>query len=81
VSPDTDRVAVATNGRGPHPETDPDPTAPEVEERPGLGTSTAPFSPTQLAVGFGILAAIVAILVRRLRRPSRGGPGGPLDRG
>jgi hypothetical protein len=78
MSPDTDRISVPTNGRGPHPV--PDPSPPGEPERPAAPMSTAPFTPTQLAVGFGILASIVAIVVRRMRRRSRGRRG-PFGRG
>ncbi len=78
MSPDTDRISVPTNGRGPHPV--PDPVPPEATERPASSVSTAAFTPTQLAVGFGILASIVVIVARRMRRGRRGGRG-PFGRG
>jgi hypothetical protein len=79
MSPDTDRISVPTNGRGPHPDADPIP--PEAQERPESPVSTAPFTPTQLAVGFGILASMVAILVARMRQHGRGRRRGPFGRG
>lgn len=79
MSPDTDRIAVPTNGRGPQPV--PDPMPPEATERPAPPASTAPFTPTQLAVGFGILASIVVIVVGRMRQRGRRGRRGPFGRG
>jgi hypothetical protein len=79
VTPDADRIAVPTNGRGPHP--DPTPTPPVVPEPPASPASMAPFTPTQLAVGFGILASIVAILIGRMRRRGRARRRGPFGRG
>jgi hypothetical protein len=77
VSPDTEPIAVPTNGRGPHP--GPEPTPSEATERPLSAVSTAPFTPTQLAVGFGIVAWIVVILAGRIRRGRR--RRGPFGRG
>ena len=80
MSPDTDRIAVPTNGKGPHPvpEASVAATKPVVPEPPVRPSAT--FTPTQLAVGFGILAAIIALLARGLRRQSRAGRGGPFGR-
>ena len=81
MSPDTDRIAVPTNGRGPHPAPEPAPAMPAparpVVPEPSPGPAV-PFTPTQLAVGFGILAAVVALLARGLRRRGRAGRRGPL---
>ncbi len=68
MSPDTDRIPAPTNGRGPHATEAP----PVLEETPPV-QSTAPFSPTQLAVGFGILASLLVLVVRRMRRRGRSG--------
>jgi hypothetical protein len=70
MSPDADRIAVPTNGKRPHPVPEPSAPAPAAPEPP-TAPAVAPFTPTQLAVGFGILAAGVALLVGALRR--RGG--------
>jgi hypothetical protein len=70
VSRDTDRIAVPTNGERPAP---PAATVPPA--------ATAPFSPTQLAVGFGILASILVIVVRQIRQHGRPAPRGPFGRG
>jgi hypothetical protein len=86
MSPDTDRIAIPTNGHGPPPE--PDSIEPQVSEpstldrpeRPASGPPTAPISPMQVAVGFAIIASIIAILARRLRRRQGGRPG-PADGG
>jgi hypothetical protein len=83
VSPD--RIAVPTNGKGPHPGRDPEPGAEsEVAGGPASSdapASTPPFTPTQLAVGFGILASIVVIVAGRLRQRGRASRRGPFGRG
>ena len=72
MSQESDRIAVPTNGRGPHPVPEPaavlepDLGAPSEEE-----ISTA-FSPKQLAIGFAILASLVLLLVGRARRGRSG---------
>jgi hypothetical protein len=72
MSPDADRIAVPTNGKRPHrlPEAVSPAPAPEPQpaQDPAPAPAVAPFTPTQLAVGFGILAAAVALLVGTLRR-------------
>ena len=73
-----DRIAVPTNGLGPHPV--PDPTPPEATERSASPDASAPFSPTQLAVGFSILASLLVIVVGWLRGRGRPGPRGPFRR-
>jgi len=85
MTPDDDRIAVPTNGKGPHHGHDGAPSGdPEVAGSPE-GTearaSTPPFSPTQLAVGFGILASILVIVVGRLRQRGHAGRHGPFGRG
>ncbi len=79
MSPDTDRIAVPTNGKRPHPTLQPAAPVPLAPEPPPAG-ATAPFTPTQLAVGFGILAAVIALLAGSLRRRGRAGRRGPLGR-
>jgi hypothetical protein len=70
MSPDADRILVPTNGRRPHAM--PEPAAPmPVSPEPSAVPAVVPFTPAQLAVGFGILAAVVALLVGSLRRRSR----------
>jgi hypothetical protein len=76
MSPETDRVPVPTNGKGPH----------QVEE-PASPTDGLPpdqaavaFTPTQLAVGFGILASLILLLAGRMRRRGRSGSRGPFGR-
>jgi hypothetical protein len=76
MSSDPDRIAVPTNGRGPHPV--PDPLAPsEPASESGSGApseeemSTA-FSPKQLAIGFGIVASLLLLLAGRARRRRSG---------
>lgn len=76
MSPETDRIAVPTNGRHPLPQPV---AAPAVPDAP-IPPATAPFTPTQLAVGFGILAAVVALVAGRLLRRGRTGRRGPFGR-
>jgi hypothetical protein len=80
MSPDTDRITVPTNGQRPHPLPQPADLTPVDDERPAAPAATAPFTPTQLAVGFGILAALIALAFRSLRRRSRAGRRGPFGR-
>ena len=68
MSLDNDRIPVPTNGRGPHPVD----TRPPADGSPPA-ESTAAFTPTQLAVGFGILASLVVLVARRLGRRGRSG--------
>jgi hypothetical protein len=64
MSPESDRVAVPTNGHRPHPvaETVPGAKAPTDEEM------SVAFTPKQLAVGFGIIASLVLLVVGLVRR-------------
>ncbi|HEX7950697.1 MAG TPA: hypothetical protein VF494_10140 [Candidatus Limnocylindrales bacterium] len=78
MSPDTNRIAVPTNGKRPHPA--PKPATPPVAGEALPAPVIAPFTPTQLAVGFGILAAAIAVVARSLRRRSRSGRHGPFGR-
>ena len=77
MSPETDRIPVPTNGKGPHPVDDPPPSA----DAPSPDQSTVVFTPTQLAVGFGILASLVLLVARRMRRRGRSGSHGRFGRG
>ena len=69
-----EQVPVPTNGKGPGkgpgqanaPEPPPDRAAPP-------GRATIDVTPAQLAVGFGIIASIVLLVARNLRRRSRSG--------
>ena len=78
MSPDTDRIAVPTNGRGPHPvaapaeEATPAEPADAVQLPSGTDLSNA-VSPKQLAVGFAILASLGLLLAGRARRRRSGG--------
>lgn len=77
MSQEIDRIPVPTNGKGPHPvEAAPAPTDQETEP-----VTSVAFTPTQLAVGFGILASLVVLAVREMRRRNRSGPGGFFGRG
>jgi hypothetical protein len=71
---DADRIPVPTNGKGPQPLHGPPPDIPEPE------ATTVVFTPTQLAVGFGILASLVLLLFGRMRRRGRPGPRGRFGR-
>jgi len=77
MSPDTDRIAVPTNGRGPHPvaapveEATPTDPADAVQLPSGIDLSNA-VSPKQLAVGLGIVASVVLLLAERARRRRSG---------
>lgn len=66
MSSETDRIPVPTNGKRPHPV-----AGEPVPEAPAADQATAPFTPTQLAVGFGILASLVLLVAGRLRRRGR----------
>ena len=74
MSSDTDRVSLPTNGKGPRPI---EPTPPEPAEP---DPTAVVFTPTQLAVGFGILASLILLLVRQMRRRGRSGSRGPFGR-
>ena len=71
MSPEADRIQVPTNGKGPHPVDEP----PPIDESPPPDQATAAFTPTQLAVGFGILASLVLLVARRMRRNRSSGRG------
>ncbi len=64
MSDEPDRIAVPTNGRGPHHVADASlaPGAPTDEEM------SVAFTPKQLAIGFGIIASLVLLLVGAARR-------------
>ena len=80
MSTDPDRIAVPTNGKGPHTLTTP---LPPLRGEPPTAEPLRTFSPTdpallgavsprQLAVGFGIVASLVLLaLGRSRRRPGR----------
>jgi hypothetical protein len=72
---DPDRIAVPTNGRGPHevttrltPLRGEPPTATEPSSGPSDEEFSVAFSPKQVAIGFGILASLVLLLAGRARR-------------
>jgi hypothetical protein len=76
MSPESDRIAVPTNGRGPHPITDTTPPPASGPAAPGAPTDeelSVAFSPKQLAIGFGIIASLVLLIVGWARRR------GPVD--
>jgi hypothetical protein len=72
MSGESDRIAVPTNGRGPHPVA-PSPAArasepaPDPAARSGSDLPLA-MSPERLAVGLGIVASLVIIIVGLARR-------------
>ena len=80
MSSDPDRIAVPTNGRRPHPVTTLTPTpapngtgAPVADDAAAPTTSGLPggLSPQQLAIGFGIVASLVALAASVARRHVR----------
>jgi hypothetical protein len=72
MSQEIDRVPVPTNGKGPHPAgTTPTQDDLEIEPAPSVV-----FTPTQLAVGFGIIASLVLFAIGRMRRRNRSRSGG-----
>jgi hypothetical protein len=70
-----DRIPVPTNGKGPHPT-----ERRQVADVEAAAPATAVFTPTQLAVGFGILASLVLLVAGRLRRRNRSRSGGLFGR-
>jgi hypothetical protein len=68
LSQETERIPVPTNGKGPHPI---DEALPVPEPADDM-LQTATFTPTQLAVGFGIIASLILLVVGRMRRNRRG---------
>ncbi len=82
MSPETDRIPVPTNGKGPHrvPGPSAGPAAPPASQIPEPAETTIVLTPAQLAVGFGILASLIVLLVGRLRRRGRSGSRGLFGR-
>jgi hypothetical protein len=77
MSPETDPVTVPTNGK--HRASRSEVVArPPTDLPPPLAVT--PFTPTQLAVGFGILAAVITLVVGNLVRRGRSGRRGPFGR-
>lgn len=70
MSPADDRVAVPTNGHKPAM-TDDSPDTPSIEadfgplDRPA--SAVPPFTPGQVIAGFGILAALILLILGRRR--------------
>jgi hypothetical protein len=79
MTPETERIPVPTNGKGPHPMPDHPPLAAPTADGAEPLPTTVVFTPTQLAVGFGILASLLLLAAGWLRRRG-GGPGGRLGR-
>jgi hypothetical protein len=67
MSHETERIPVPTNGKGPHPPAEP----PIVDEPQEQDNAALAFSPAQLAIGFGIIASLLVLLVGRLRNRGR----------
>ena len=72
MSTDPDRIAVPTNGRGPHPVA-PSPAATQTEPPADPATRSArdlplAMSPERLAVGLGIVLSLVLLIVGLARR-------------
>jgi hypothetical protein len=72
MSEETDRIAVPTNGKGPKavPAAEGSAATPETAARSSDEQTSVAFTPTQLAIGFGILASLVLIVAGRMRRRS-----------
>lgn len=52
----------------------PDPVADQpVPDPPAADQATVAFTPTQMAVGFGILTSLLLLVARRMRRRGRAG--------
>ncbi len=66
---EVERVPVPTNGKGPHPASEPSAALPADEPSQELNVS---FTPTQIAAGFGIVASLVLLAARQIRRRGRG---------
>ena len=68
-----DRIPVPTNGRGPKPVEPAEPSTATPGTTPTIGDDadrtlqTVAFTPTQLAVGFGILASLILWMLGRRR--------------
>jgi len=71
-----DRIPVPTNGKGPHSGE----TSPARVEDDAVPPPSVVFTPTQLAVGFGIIASLVLFAVGRMRRRNRSRSGGLFGR-
>ena len=72
MSGESDRIAVPTNGRGPHPVA-PSPAAEAIEPAPDPAARSGSdlplaMSPERLAVGLGIVASLVILIVGLARR-------------
>jgi hypothetical protein len=67
MTSDLDRVPVPTNGKGRRHDHEASPPA----ARPPDELSVT-FTPTQIAVGFGIVASLLLLAARQLRRRGRG---------
>ena len=67
-----DRVPVPTNGKGPRHVDEPPPPGPVAPA--STDELTVSFTPAQIAVGFGIVASLVLLAARQLRRRGRRGP-------
>lgn len=73
MSSSTDRIPVPTNGHRPPLSTEPPAAAPEPGSTGGPSASElrVAFTPGQVAAGFGIIAALILLVLGR-RRGKRG---------
>ena len=69
-----------TNGKGPHPAAEPDTAPPADDDAPPRASSTVGFTPTQLAVGFGIIASLVLLAAGADRPATRSRAPDDVDR-
>ena len=72
MSVDPDRITVPTNGRGPGPMRDPAASPERSLGGPSKEEMSVAFSPKQAAIGFGILASLLLLVVGRARRRRSG---------
>lgn len=87
MSHETDRIAVPPNGRKPHRvaeashpaaeavadgSTDADPAAPDPVAKATSPELTIAVTPAQLAVGFGVIAGIILLVLGRRRGRRKG---------
>ena len=71
MSEDPGRIAVPTNGRRPHPPVPPvEPAAipPVRDDGPSDEEPSMAISPRQLAIGLGVVASLVLLVLGRARR-------------
>ncbi len=83
MSPDTDRIAVPTNGHRPTALTTPlaplrgePPTADPPSDDTSNAALSVAFTPKQAAIGFGIVASLLVLVAGRVLRGRSGSQSG-----